>query len=129
MGHFFHELAEKKQECAKRLLKMQNQGSGHILLQEVLRPSQDEWGETQDAMGAAAALEKNLNQALVDLHALASTHTDRHLCEFLEDHVLDEQVKLIKKMGDYLPDTSAGWPAPRLGWVSSLFKRLAPKHD
>ena len=53
-------------------------------------------------MEAALALEKDLNQALLDLHALASTHTDPHLCVFLENHFLDEEVKLIKKMGDHL---------------------------
>ena len=31
---------------------------------------QDEWGKTQDTMGVTMALEKNLNQALLDLHAL-----------------------------------------------------------
>uniref|UniRef100_A0A8C9CMN4 Ferritin n=1 Tax=Phocoena sinus TaxID=42100 RepID=A0A8C9CMN4_PHOSS len=59
VGHFFRELAEEKQESAQRLLKMQNQ-----------KPSQDEWGKTQDAMEAAINMEKNLNQALLDLHAL-----------------------------------------------------------
>jgi hypothetical protein len=35
-------------------------------------------------MEAALALEKNLNQALLDLHILGSAHTDPHLCDFLE---------------------------------------------
>ncbi|XP_070263627.1 ferritin light chain-like [Myotis yumanensis] len=70
--------------------------------QDVQKPSQDEWGKAQDTMEAALALEKNLNQALLDLHALASTRADPHLCDFLENHFLDEEVKLIKKMGDHL---------------------------
>ncbi|KAF3831686.1 hypothetical protein GH733_000498 [Mirounga leonina] len=44
------------------------------------------------------ALEKNMNQALLDLHALGSAPTDNHLCGFLENHFLDEEVKLIKKI-------------------------------
>ena len=36
-------------------------------------------GKTQEAMEAALALEKNLNQALLDLHALGSAHTDSSL--------------------------------------------------
>ncbi|XP_042549194.1 ferritin light chain-like [Dipodomys spectabilis] len=80
-------------EGAQRLLKMQNQ--------DVQKPSQDEWGKTVEAMEAALALEKSLNQAIVDLHALGSVRTDPHLCDFLENHFLDEEVKLIKKMGDH----------------------------
>ncbi|KAL1775977.1 ferritin light chain [Sigmodon hispidus] len=53
-------------------------------------------------MEAALALEKNLHQALLDLHSLGSARTDPHLCDFLEKHFLDEEVKLIKKMGNHL---------------------------
>ncbi|ELK26673.1 Ferritin light chain [Myotis davidii] len=106
VGHFFRELAEK-QEGAEHLLKFQNKRGGRILFQDVQKPSQDEWGKTQNAMEATLALEKNLNQALWDLHALGSTRVYPHLCNFLENHFLDEEVKLIKKMGDHL--TSAGW--------------------
>ncbi|KAK1345239.1 hypothetical protein QTO34_013949 [Cnephaeus nilssonii] len=64
MGHFFRELAEKKCEGAEHLLKVQDQCCGRILFPDVLKPSQDDWGKTQDAMEAALALERNLNQAL-----------------------------------------------------------------
>ncbi|OBS80127.1 hypothetical protein A6R68_21671, partial [Neotoma lepida] len=83
----------------RRLLKMSR---GHTLFQDVQKPCQDEWGKSQEAMEAALALEKNLNQALLDLHSLASARTDPHLCDFLENHFLDEEVKLIKKMGNHL---------------------------
>ncbi|KAF3829010.1 hypothetical protein GH733_003274 [Mirounga leonina] len=44
-------------------------------------------------------LEKNLKQALLDLHALGSAGVDPlPLCDFLESHFLDEEVKLIKEM-------------------------------
>nr|XP_038959841.1 ferritin light chain 1-like [Rattus norvegicus] len=75
---------------------------GRAFFQDVQKPSQDEWGKTLEAMEAALALEKNLNQALLDLHALGSAHTDPHLCDFLESHFLDKEVKLIKKMGNHL---------------------------
>ena len=57
-------------------------------------------------MEAALALEENLTQVLSDLHALGSVCTDPHLRDFLESHFLDEEVKLIKKMGDHLTLTS-----------------------
>lgn len=53
-------------------------------------------------MEADMALEKNVNQALLDLHTLDSAHADSHLFNFLESHFLDEEVKLTKKMGDHL---------------------------
>ncbi|EPY73685.1 hypothetical protein CB1_002634001 [Camelus ferus] len=71
----------EKPEGAERLLKKQNQGGGHALFQDMQGPSRDEWGKIQYAKEAAIVLEKNLNQALLDLHALASAHTDPHLCE------------------------------------------------
>ncbi|EHB14197.1 Ferritin light chain [Heterocephalus glaber] len=97
---------------------MQNQRRGRVLFQDVQKPSEDEWGKTLDAMEAALALEKNLNQALLDLHALGSAKTDPHLRDFLENHFLDEEVKLIKKIGNHLTDVR-GLVAPRLGWVST----------
>lgn len=48
-------------------------------------------------MEAAIILGKNLNQALLDLHALGSSGTDAHPCDFLENHLLGEE-KLIKKI-------------------------------
>ena len=38
----------------------------------------------------------------MDLRDLGSTRAGPRLCDFLESLVLDEQVKLIKKMGDHL---------------------------
>ncbi|MBV94415.1 Ferritin light chain, partial [Eschrichtius robustus] len=81
---------------------MQNQRSSCALFQDCKSPPQDEWGKTQDAMEAAMVLEKNLNQALLDLHALGSARADPQLRDFRESRFLDDQVKLIKKMGDHM---------------------------
>ncbi|KAL6057797.1 hypothetical protein STEG23_034000 [Scotinomys teguina] len=121
--------------AAERLLKIQNDRGGRALFQDVQKPSQDEWGKSQEAMEAALALEKSLNQALLDLHSLAS-RTDPHLRDFLESHFLDKEVKLIKKMGDHLTNlrrvakpqpAQTGVPPPSLN--EYLFKRLTLKHD
>ncbi|XP_076732870.1 ferritin, middle subunit-like [Maylandia zebra] len=66
------------------------------------KPERDEWGSGLEAMQCALQLEKKVNQALLDLHKLASQHYDPHLCDFLESHYLDEQVKSIKKLGDHI---------------------------
>uniref|UniRef100_A0A8C9PAX1 Ferritin/DPS domain-containing protein n=1 Tax=Spermophilus dauricus TaxID=99837 RepID=A0A8C9PAX1_SPEDA len=95
---------------------------GRALFQDVQKPSQDEWGNTLDAMEAALALEKNLNQAILDLHALGSSRTDPH------NHFLDEEVKLIKKMGDHLTNLHR-LAGPQADLGEYLFERLTLKHD
>ncbi|ELK28392.1 Ferritin light chain [Myotis davidii] len=77
--------------------------------------SQDKCGKTHYAMEDAMALDRNLHQALFDLHALGSTHTEPHLCDFLQYYFLDEEVKLNKKMDDHLINLRSCL-APRLGW-------------
>nr|XP_045366348.1 LOW QUALITY PROTEIN: ferritin light chain-like [Camelus bactrianus] len=128
VGHFFCVLAEEKREGTESLLKMQNQRGGHALFQDVQKPSQDKWGKTQDAMEAAIVLEKNLNQALLELHALGSAPADPHLCHFLESHFLDEEVKLIKKMGGHLSHLHR-LSGPQAGLGEYLFERLTLNHD
>ncbi|XP_052597423.1 ferritin light chain 1-like [Peromyscus californicus insignis] len=136
VGHFFREMVEEKREGTKQLLKMQNERGGRALFQDVQKLSQDEWGKSQEAMEAALVLEKSLNQVLLDLHALASARTDPHLCDFLENHILDDGVKLIKKMGNHHTNlrrvagpqpAQTGVPWPSLG--EYLFERLTFKHD
>ncbi|KAF6081193.1 ferritin light chain [Phyllostomus discolor] len=73
-------------------------------------------------MEAAIALEKNVSQALLGLPALGPTHTDPHLCDFPENHFLDEQAKLTK-MGDHLTDLR------RLADPQYLLQRLTLRHD
>ncbi|KAL4593015.1 ferritin, middle subunit, partial [Arapaima gigas] len=57
-------------------------------------------------MQCALELEKKVNQALLDLHKVASEKTDPHLCDFLETHYLNEQVEAIKKLGDHITNLS-----------------------
>ena len=78
-------------------------------------------------MEAALALEKTLNQALLDLCALGSTRTDFHLCDFLENHFLDEEVKLLKKMGDHLTNIHR-LGSSQAGMGKCLFEGLTLKH-
>ncbi|KAK2109060.1 hypothetical protein P7K49_014225 [Saguinus oedipus] len=104
----------KNFEGYERLLKMQNQRGRRSLFPDIKKPAQDEWGKTLGTVEATMALEKNLKQALLDLHALGSACTDPHLCGFLESHFLHEEVKIIKNMGDHLTNLRrlagpAGW--------------------
>ncbi|XP_033981996.1 ferritin, liver middle subunit [Trematomus bernacchii] len=105
-AHFFKENSDEEREHADKLLTFQNSRGGRIFLQDIKKPERDEWGSGLEAMQAALQLEKNVNQALLDLHKLASDHTDPHMCDFLETHYLNEQVESIKKLGDFITNLS-----------------------
>ncbi|XP_006846706.1 PREDICTED: ferritin light chain-like [Chrysochloris asiatica] len=99
-----------------------------ILITDLQKPSQDEWGRTLDAMEATLALEKNLNQSLLYLLAVGATHTDTHLYDFLENHFLDKEVKIIKKKDHHLTNLCR-MASPQAGLGRYLFKRCTLKHN
>ncbi|XP_067408407.1 ferritin light chain [Emydura macquarii macquarii] len=127
-AEFFRHLSGEKREQAERLLGFQNRRGGRVLLQDIQKPEQDEWGNGAAAMAFALKLEKSINQALLDLHQVATSHKDPHMCDFLETHYLDEQVKLLKKLGDHLTNLRRVG-APESGLGEYLFDRLTLGHS
>ncbi|XP_028669376.1 ferritin, middle subunit-like [Erpetoichthys calabaricus] len=119
---FFKEQSEEEQEHANKFMEFQNKRGGRIFLQDIKKPDKDEWGSGLDAMQAALQLEKNVNQALLDLHKLASSRVDPHLCDFLETHYLNEQVEAMKKLGDYITNLQR-MGAPHNGLAEYLFDK------
>jgi len=99
---FFNDSSKEEREHAELLMKFQNQRGGRIVLQDIKKPERDEWGSGCDAMSAALALEKQVNQALLDLHGTAGANNDAQMCDFIENHYLTEQVEAIKQLGDYV---------------------------
>lgn len=99
---FFKEQAHEEREHAEKLMKYQNQRGGRIVLQNIAKPSDEEWGSGLAAMEAALQLEKTVNQSLLDLHKVASDKGDTQMCDWLETHYLTEQVEAIKKLADYV---------------------------
>ena len=73
---FFTKQSDEERGHAQKFMKYQNQRGGRIVLQNVNKPSLDDWGSGIDAMQAALHLEKTVNQSLLDLHKLAATHND-----------------------------------------------------
>ncbi|KAM4014920.1 ferritin heavy chain B-like [Anomaloglossus baeobatrachus] len=102
VAKFFKEQSHEEREHAEKFLKYQNKRGGRVVLQDIKKPDRDEWANTLEAMQAALALEKTVNQALLDLHKLATDKVDPQLCDFLESEYLEEQVKAIKQLGDYI---------------------------
>ncbi|XP_041693107.1 ferritin, middle subunit [Coregonus clupeaformis] len=101
-SNFFKENCYEEREHAEKLLSFQNKRGGRIFLQDIKKPDRDEWGNGLEAMQCALQLEKNVNQALLDLHKIASDKVDPHLCDFLQSHYLNEQVEAIKKLGNHV---------------------------
>ncbi|XP_072444449.1 ferritin, higher subunit-like [Chiloscyllium punctatum] len=127
-AEFFKEQSHEEWEHAEKLMEFQNKRGGRVLLQDVKKPEQDEWGNGLEAMQRALQMEKDVNQSLLDLHKLSSDHTDPHLCDFLERHYLDEQVKMIKKLGDHITNLKR-LGAPENGLGEYLFDRLTPGEE
>jgi len=99
---FFKHASVEEREHAEKLMTFQNQRGGRIVLQDIKKPDRDEWGCGLDAMQVALALEKSVNQSLLDLHEVASSHNDAQMTDFLEGNFLQEQVTSIKEIGDHI---------------------------
>jgi len=99
---FFKKSSDEERDQAEKLMKFQNQRGGRIVLQDIKKPSVEEWGIGLNAMQAALELEKTVNQALLDLHKVAGDHGDAQMCDFIETHYLTEQVEAIKELGDHV---------------------------
>ncbi|KAK2102793.1 fts3-like protein [Saguinus oedipus] len=112
--YFLHQSHEER-EHAEKLKKLQNQRG----YQET---SYDDWESGLNAMECALHLEKNVNQSLLELHKLATDKNDPHLCDFIETHYLNEQVKSIKELGDYVANLCK-MGAPQSGWAEYLFDK------
>ena len=63
-----------------------------------------------DALQAALLLERNVNQSLLELHAVAGTHNDAHLADFIESEFLNEQVEAIKELSDMITQCKRAGP-------------------
>ena len=73
---YFRKAAAEELEHAHTFMKYQNDRGGRIVLQDIKKPAKDEWGSGLEAVQAALALERTVNQALLDLHATADEHKD-----------------------------------------------------
>ncbi|XP_076351196.1 soma ferritin-like isoform X2 [Tachypleus tridentatus] len=111
--HGFHKLfkktTEEKRGNAEKLMKYQNLRGGRITLQNIEKPSTENWVTGLDALKAALHFEKTINEALFDLHRVSRSHNDVHvcrlvlmMCDFLEEDFLRKQVKSIKTLSHYI---------------------------
>lgn len=126
LKHFFQlflQQSRQKREHAERLMQLQTQRGGRICLHDIKKPDRNNWESGLKAMECALQLEMNVNQSLLDLHQLATDKADPHLCHFLESHLLLEQVKSMKELGDHLTNLLK-MGAPADGLAEYLFDKL-----
>lgn len=90
--------SDEEREHAMKFMKYQNMRGGRIVLQNVQKPEKDEWGSPLEAFQAALDLEKFNNEALLQLHDLASNQKDPEMCNYLEDNFLRDQVESIEEI-------------------------------
>ncbi|XP_044937717.1 ferritin heavy chain-like [Mustela putorius furo] len=119
--YFLHQSHEER-EHAEKLMKLQNQRGGRIFLQDIKKPDRDDWENGLNAMECALHLEKSVNQSLLELHKLATDKNDPHLCDFIETHYLNEQVKSIQELGDHVTNLRK-MGAPESGMAEYLFDK------
>ncbi|GFO28273.1 ferritin [Plakobranchus ocellatus] len=99
---YFKKASDEEREHAEKFMAYQNKRGGRIVLQDIKKPERDEWGTGAEAMAVALQLEKSVNQSLLDLHKLCSSHEDAQMADFIESEFLEEQVEAIKEIGDHL---------------------------
>merc|ERR1711926_20130 len=99
---FFKDSSNEERDHAEKFMKYQALRGGRVVLQAINRPAADEWDSPLAAMEYVLKLEKEVNQALLEIHALASNHSDPHLSKFLEDEFLDEQAESIHQIANYI---------------------------
>lgn len=59
------------------------------------KPDRDEWGSGVEAMQCALQLEKNVNQALLDLHKIASEKGDPHVSVYRQSIRISDLLYLL----------------------------------
>lgn len=99
---FFLEQSIKERDQAEKLLEYQNMRGGRILLHNIAKPTREDWRGGHDAMSFSLDYQKSLNTCILDVHSRAGSHGDPHLCDFLEQHFLQDSHETIKKLGDYV---------------------------
>ncbi|CAF4813596.1 unnamed protein product [Rotaria socialis] len=95
-------MAKEEFEHANKFMEYQNKRGGTVVLLDIKKPTQQSWASPLEAHQTGLQLEKDVYQALLELHAMASKHADPHLTDYLEGEFLDEQVKSIKEYVEYI---------------------------
>ncbi|XP_068159446.1 soma ferritin [Drosophila tropicalis] len=98
---FFLQASAEEREHAEKIMTYMNKRGGLIRLQGIPEPLPC-FKDTMAALRHALKMELDVNQHLLDLHALASSEDDPNLCDFIEANFLQEQVDGQKILADLI---------------------------
>lgn len=98
---FFLKASTEEREHAEKIMKYMNKRGGVIHLSAVPEPLPC-FPNSLAAFKHALQMELEVNQHLLDVHALAAKENDPNLCDFIEANFLQEQVDGQKILADYI---------------------------
>ncbi|XP_068227290.1 ferritin-like [Palaemon carinicauda] len=108
---FFKESSAREKDHVQKLMEFQNKRGGRVVFQPIQAPPKSEWGTALEALQSAMELEKNLNQAFLDILTEADEKGDPHLDEFIEDEFLEGKVDLLEKLGRMITQLKRAGPS------------------
>ncbi|RNA14809.1 D-aspartate oxidase [Brachionus plicatilis] len=98
-ARLFQKDSDDAKTRAEKLMSYLSLRGGKTLLDDVVKPGQQEWGAGVDALRTALNMEKEMYKYLSNLHEIGFQKKDRNFTDFLESEFLQEQIKHIKKLG------------------------------
>ena len=99
---YFLESSKEENEHAQEFIDYVNKRGGRVTYKPIVAPVKIEWTTALDAVEDALALEKEVNEKLLKLHAVADAENDPQLADWLESEFLEEQVEANKKLADLI---------------------------
>lgn len=99
---YFQKCSQEKFERCQLLISYQNKRGGTVVLSAIQPPTTGNWESGPKAMEEALALEKAVNGDVLELAALADTHSDHQLGDFVSSNFLTAQAGAVKERGDRL---------------------------
>lgn len=101
VAKYFKKSSDEEKEHATKLIDYVIQ-RGSKYVSSNISHMESHIKDLHSAFAKALNLEKKVNQSLLDLHALAEKLGDKHLCDYIEEEFLDEQVKAQKELADHI---------------------------
>ncbi|XP_037825632.1 ferritin-2 heavy chain [Lucilia sericata] len=98
---FLNEASHEERKHAEMFMEYMNKRGGTIKV-EALEAPKAKIETAKDAMMEALNMEKEVNEALLEAHAIASKNNDPNMCDFIEANFLQEQVDAIKQLADFI---------------------------
>jgi len=98
----FRDASKEETAHAHKFMEYQCMRGGKVVYKDIAKPNIEEWGTPMEAMEASLELEKTVNQSLLDMHKVGSTHEDAQFTDFLEGNFLKEQVEASKEIVDLI---------------------------